>query len=132
MRFFEDSRVLVILGATNLDQMAMYHRVNSEFDTMLIQYPENGLHPVQIGQRMKEIRQTSDDVRVIILTFSPLVVNCCEPEEVVLLSRNKITGELRAVMMKDTIDFEERSKVFSLGELWLSYLDGDQEVRLIG
>ena len=34
--------------------------------------------------------------------------------------------------MTKTKDFAKRNKVYALGELWLSYADGDTEARLVG
>jgi hypothetical protein len=33
--------------------------------------------------------------------------------------------------MRQTRNFEERSKAYSLGELWLSYADGNTETELV-
>lgn len=52
------------------------------------------------------------------------------PDEVTVVTRSREHGT-RATLMKDTADFEERSKVYALGELWLSYANGEDEKPLL-
>ena len=99
----------------------------------LVEEPENGLHPSRIADIVRMLRAvaeaTSDPVQVIMATHSPLVVNELRPEEVTVVTRDTETGT-RLRPIKDTPHFEERSKVYSLGELWLSYADGKAEAPL--
>jgi hypothetical protein len=37
----------------------------------------------------------------------------------------------RVTRLRDTPKFEERSEIFSLGELWLAYANGDDESPLL-
>jgi hypothetical protein len=67
---------------------------------------------------------------VIIATHSPLVVNELRPDEVTVVTRSRETGT-KATLIKDTPSFEERSKVYALGELWLSYANGEDEAPLL-
>jgi predicted ATPase len=101
----------------------------------LIEEPENGLHPSRIHEVMRMLRAIAEGnpqrpaVQIIMATHSPLVVNELRPEEVTVVTRDPVRGtELRP--MKETPHFEERSRVYALGELWLSYADGKAEAPL--
>jgi energy-coupling factor transporter ATP-binding protein EcfA2 len=93
---------------------------------ILIEEPENGLHPARIREVMHVLREISKTTQVLLATHSPLVVNELEPEEVTVLTRKPDEGT-KGRLMKDTPNFAERSKVYALGELWVSYADGDFE-----
>jgi len=99
----------------------------------LVEEPENGLHPSRIADIVHTLRAIAEDaknpVQVIMATHSPLVVNELRPEEVTVVTRDPVTGtQLHPI--KATPHFEERSKVYALGELWLSYADGKAEAPL--
>jgi ABC-type uncharacterized transport system ATPase subunit len=96
---------------------------------ILIEEPENGLHPARIHEVMRVLREISKKTQVIIATHSPLVINELQADEVTVLTRDPATGT-QARLMKDTPNFAERSKVYALGELWVSYADGMLEQPL--
>jgi predicted ATPase len=99
----------------------------------LVEEPENGLHPSRIADIVGMLRAIAEDpkhpVQVLMATHSPLVVNELHPEEVTIVTRDPKTGT-RLRPIKETAHFEERSKVYALGELWLSYADGKSEAPL--
>ncbi len=97
---------------------------------LLIEEPENGLHPARVAEVMSVLRNESARRQVVIATHSPLVVNELQPEEVSVLTRTEEEGT-RVVLMKNTANFEERSKVYALGELWVSYANGEDEAPLL-
>lgn len=97
---------------------------------LLVEEPENGLHPARIAEVMHVLRDLSKNTQIILATHSPLVVNELEPHEVSVITRSRETGT-RATLIKDTANFEERRKVYALGELWLSYANGVDEAPLI-
>lgn len=97
---------------------------------LLIEEPENGLHPARIAEVMRVLRELSKTTQIILATHSPLVINELEPHEVSIITRTRETGT-QAKLIKDTANFEERSKVYALGELWLSYANGIDEAPLI-
>lgn len=97
---------------------------------LLVEEPENGLHPARIAEIMRVLRAISEKTQVIIATHSPLVVNELKPDEVTVVTRSRETGT-KATLIKDTPNFEERSKVYALGELWLSYANGEDEAPLL-
>lgn len=97
---------------------------------LLIEEPENGLHPARIAEVMRVLRAISEKTQVLLATHSPLVINELQPDEVTVVTRSKAHGT-KATLMKDTANFEERSKVYALGELWLSYANGEDEAPLL-
>jgi predicted ATPase len=97
----------------------------------LIEEPENGLHPARIGEVMKILREISKDNQVFIATHSPLVINELEADEISLITRDPITGS-RATRLDRTKNYENRSKVYLNGELWIAYGDGNKESELTG
>ena len=96
---------------------------------ILVEEPENGLHPARIKEIMVILREISKSTQVVIATHSPLVINELEEEEVSVVWRTREEGT-KVVRLKDTEDFELRSKTYLLGELWLSYADGETEKPL--
>ena len=97
---------------------------------LLVEEPENGLHPARIAEVMRILREVSKTTQVLIATHSPLVVNELQPEEVSIVTRDPEEGT-KVTPMKETPNFEERSKVYALGELWVSYANGDDEGPLL-
>jgi len=97
---------------------------------LLIEEPENGLHPSRISEVMKVLRAVSSHMQVILATHSPLVINELQPEEVTILTRDDKTGT-RATRMDRTTHFQQRQQVYALGELWLSFADGTSETALV-
>jgi predicted ATPase len=97
---------------------------------LFVEEPENGLHPARIAEVMRVLRAISEKTQVIVATHSPLVVNELRPDEVTVVTRSRETGT-KATLIKDTPSFEERSKVYALGELWLSYANGEDEAPLL-
>lgn len=96
---------------------------------LLVEEPENGLHPARIAEVMGVLREISKTSQVILATHSPLVLNELQGDEVTVLTRDE--NGTRATRMCDTKRFEERSKVYALGELWVSYANGEDEAPLL-
>jgi energy-coupling factor transporter ATP-binding protein EcfA2 len=97
---------------------------------VMLEEPENGLHPARIAEVVKVLREVSRSTQVILATHSPLVINELEPDEVSVVTRDPVAGT-QVVPIANTPDFEERSKVYQLGELWLAYSDGEAERPLL-
>jgi len=97
---------------------------------ILIEEPENGLHPSRIAEVMRVLRDVSNTSQIILATHHPLVINELKPDEVTLLTRTPERGTI-ATPLARTKNFEQRSKVYALGELWLNYADGDFESDLV-
>jgi hypothetical protein len=79
---------------------------------------------------MSVLRDVSKRTQVIVATHSPLVVNELKPNEVTIVTRTAERGTICTPLV-DTKNFLERSKVYALGELWLSYADGELERELV-
>lgn len=97
---------------------------------LLIEEPENGLHPSRIADVMKVLREVSRRTQIIVATHSPLVLNELQPDEVTILTRDPKAGT-RATRMDRTKHFQQRQQVYALGELWLSFADGLEEAALV-
>jgi predicted ATPase len=98
---------------------------------LAVEEPETGLHPARIAQVVQILREISKTgTQVIIATHSPLVINELQPNEVSIVTRSAEKGT-QITQMFDTADFVRRSKVYALGELWLSYANGDDEGPLL-
>ncbi len=99
---------------------------------LLVEEPENGLHPARIAEVIKVLRAIVEETntQVILATHSPLVVNELRPEEVSVVTRHEQTGT-KVTRIHETPDFAERSKVYALGELWIAYANGEDEAPLL-
>jgi predicted ATPase len=99
---------------------------------LLIEEPENGLHPTRIVDVVRVLRHLAESrqIQVIMATHSPLVINELKPEEVSVVTRPNAEQGTIVTPISQTPNFEARSKVLNLGELWLSYADGKDEAPL--
>jgi predicted ATPase len=97
---------------------------------ILIEEPENGLHPSRIAEVMRVLRSVASSAQVMIATHSPLVINELQADEVTLITRTPERGTI-ATPLSRTKNFAQRAKVYALGELWLNYADGDFESELV-
>ena len=96
-----------------------------------VEEPETGLHPARIKEVVDSLRSLSrNGVQVVVATHSPLVVNELDPSEVTVVTRDPDAGT-RIRNIGDTPEFESRSKIYNLGELWLSYANGVDEGPLL-
>jgi ABC-type branched-subunit amino acid transport system ATPase component len=95
---------------------------------LLVEEPENGLHPARIAEVMKVLREISKTTQVLLATHSPFVINELTGDEVSVVTRTEAGTQVRR--LSDTPNFAERSKVYSLGELWVSYANGEDEAPL--
>ncbi len=98
---------------------------------VLVEEPENGLHPSRIKDVVRVLREVSKTSQVFLATHSPLVVNELEPEEVFVTTRSANEGT-KVTRLDRTPNFEKRSSVYQNGELWIAYADGEQESALLG
>jgi ABC-type uncharacterized transport system ATPase subunit len=96
---------------------------------LLVEEPENGLHPARIRDVVDVLREISKTTQVVMATHSPLVVNELEGDEVTIVWRDEEAGTQTKPLSK-VARYPERSEIYSNGELWLSYADGVAEERL--
>lgn len=98
---------------------------------LAVEEPETGLHPSRIAEILRILREISTSgTQVLIATHSPLVVNELEPGEVSIVTRTPEAGT-KVKLISETPNFDKRSKVYALGELWLSYANGTDEAPLL-
>lgn len=97
---------------------------------LLVEEPENGLHPARIGEVMKLLRNVSATTQVLLATHSPLVVNELAGDEVTVITRRAEEGT-GGVLLSDTPNYDARAKVYEPGELWVSYANGVDEAPLL-
>lgn len=126
----------VRVGADSLSDGLLYFLAFSALEhvspasVVLIEEPENGLHPSRIAEVMGVLRRLSERVQIILATHSPFVINELRGDEVTVVTRPPDRGT-QTRRLADTPNFEERSKVYALGELWVSYADGKDEHALL-
>lgn len=75
---------------------------------LLVEEPENGLHPSRIADVIKMLREFSEttSTQVIMATHSPLVVNEMKAEEVTVLTRPRVSEGTRVTPLAETKNFE--------------------------
>jgi predicted ATPase len=96
---------------------------------ILVEEPENGLHPARIAEVVRVLRDVSTRVQVVMATHSPLVINELAGDEVSVITRDE--HGTHAVALSDTPTYDERASVYKNGEIWLAYGDGEREKALI-
>jgi predicted ATPase len=99
---------------------------------LLVEEPENGLHPSRISEVVKILRTIVRETgtQVVMATHSPLVINELQPEEVSVVTRTEQAGT-KVTPIVETHNFAKRSSIYALGELWLSYANGVDEEPLL-
>ena len=111
--------MLYILGYLALMYLPSPPRV------LLIEEPENGIHPNRVGDIVRILRRLVEShpvTQVVMTTHSPYLVDAFQPEEVTWCRRNE-AGDVVLTRL-DTLSEVERSlSVFSLGEIWTGELE---------
>lgn len=123
------------LGANLMSEGMLYYlayaalRHLDRVAVILIEEPENGLHPARIREVMTVLKEIAKTTQVVLATHSPLVINELEPDQVSVVRRFRDEGT-KVTPIQDTPNFARRSEVYALGELWVSYADGELEAPL--
>jgi ABC-type uncharacterized transport system ATPase subunit len=81
---------------------------------ILVEEPENGLHPAAVRDVMMLLREVSAKVQVVIATHSPAVVGELDRSEVTVLRRDD-RGAIRAVLLSDAPSLDVGPSVPALG-----------------
>lgn len=92
---------------------------------LLIEEPENGVHPQRLEEVLKILRQLVEEhkhTQVLMTTHSPYVVDLFKPEEVTLCLRGD-DGAVSVHRLSESETVRQQMKVFTLGEIWTS--EGD-------
>jgi predicted ATPase len=90
-------------------------------DVLILDEPELGLHPYAIDIVGSLINSVSNRCQVILATQSPLLVDCFEPEEIIVVERNNRESYFKRLVRADLEDWLEE---YSLSELWNKNLIG--------
>jgi len=85
---------------------------------IMIEEPENGLHPHLAEPIVQLFREASEDwgAQFLITTHNPLFLEYLEPDEIIVV--DKIDGITKTKKAYEIADFETHRKYFGLGELW--------------
>lgn len=92
---------------------------------LLIEEPENGIHPRRLGDVVAMLRELVKEsaTQVILTTHSPYAVSLFEPEEVTLCYRRN-DGSVGTKRLSESGLVARYSDLFTLGEIWTG--EGDQ------
>ncbi|HXT60360.1 MAG TPA: ATP-binding protein [Pirellulales bacterium] len=86
---------------------------------LLVEEPENGLHPgrlKEVVEMLRRICETRPGSQVVLTTHSPFLLDYAEPHEVRLFFRDE-QSNVRVHHLEDTPDIKDRLKYIMLGEL---------------
>ena len=84
-------------------------------DVLILDEPELGLHPYAINIVGGLISAASTKVQVIVATQSTVLVDCFEPEDIVVVERE---GRSSTIRQLNAEALEEWLEDYSLSELW--------------
>jgi predicted ATPase len=92
---------------------------------LLIEEPENGLHPRQLKVVADTIRTIAETqgTQIVLTTHSPLLLNHFGAEEVLLVTRDE--SGVRTQRMSDARGLEDLASEMALGELWYNVGDNN-------
>lgn len=90
---------------------------HSEGSTILIEEPEHGLHPWAVKDLMNHIRNTIEikNIQVILTTHSQQVLECLNPEELLITERDENGTHYKTI--GDIVNIENIS-MGEVGSLW--------------
>lgn len=91
--------------------------------TIIIDEPELGLHPAAIGKLGALIRRASHKTQLIIATQSVSVVDCFEPQDIIVVNRKEGQSVFERL---DGTDYSIWLSEYSLGEIWEKNIIGGQ------
>lgn len=94
---------------------------------LLIEEPENGIHPKRLDDVLKIIRElvkSQTHTQVVLTTHSPYAVSLFEPEEVTLCYKMEGAVSVKRLSKSQVVD--DLKSVFTLGEIWTA--EGDEEL----
>ena len=87
-------------------------------DVLILDEPELGLHPYAINIVGGLISAASTKVQVIVATQSTALVDCFEPEDIVVVEREGRSSTFRQLNAGDLKEWLEGFEDYSLSELW--------------
>jgi predicted ATPase len=95
-------------------------------DVLILDEPELGLHPYVINIIGGLIQSVSHHTQVILATQSTLLVNCFEPEDVIVVERRNRQSYFSRL---NPLEFQEWLEEYSLSELWEKNVLGGKPSR---
>ncbi len=93
---------------------------------LILDEPELGLHPYAINIIGGLINSVANRCQVILATQSPLLVDCFEPEEIIVVERNDRESYFKRLDSSSLTDWLEE---YSLSELWNKNVIGGRPSR---
>lgn len=97
--------------------MVIAHWSTRDSSLLVIEEPENGLHPHLSEHVVNVLRTASERRQVIATTHNPTFLDYINPDEVVLC--DKVEGFTKLRKATDVAQIEHFRKQFRLGELWI-------------
>ena len=94
--------------------------------TILIDEPELGLHPFALEMLGNLILQAEERTQLIVSTQSAPLLNCFEPEQIVVVERHEGESTFRRL---DKSDLTAWLEDYTLGELWQKNIYGGGPVH---
>ena len=93
---------------------------------LLIEEPENGVHHASLKEIIGTLKKLSEDkkVHIILTTHSPYLLDCVEPENVRVFSKDK-NGAAHAAKLSDHPEVDSLKKHFMTGEIWTELKEAD-------
>lgn len=91
--------------------------------TIIIDEPELGLHPVAINKLASLVRNVSDKTQVIISTQSTNLIDNFDPEDIIVTDRTNDGSVFRRL---NPADLESWLQDYTLGDLWGKNIFGAQ------
>ncbi|NOQ36141.1 MAG: AAA family ATPase [Methylococcaceae bacterium] len=83
--------------------------------TILIDEPELGMHPYAIEILAELFQAASTRMQVIVSTQSPALVDCFNPEDIIVVNRKQGASDFKRLDKNELSNWLEE---YSLGELW--------------
>ncbi len=98
---------------------------------ILVEEPENGIHPKRLGEIMKILRQLierQNRTQILMTTHSPYLLDLFKPEEVTLCKKRQ-DGSVGVHPLGLSTDIRKQLAVFNLGEIWTA--EGDEALAKV-
>ncbi|MCQ2252360.1 MAG: AAA family ATPase [Bacteroidales bacterium] len=92
-------------------------------DTIVIDEPELGLHPSAINKLAGLLKRASTQSQIVIATQSVNLVNCFEPEDIIVVDRLNNQSVFRRL---DSNTLDNWLSDYSLGDIWEKNIIGGQ------
>ncbi len=101
--------------------MAIRHAMRSP-EILLIEQPEDGVHYGALKDTVDTLAHLSENeqAQVILTTHSPYLLDCVEPEQVHVFSKNE-EGAVQAGRLAEHPEVDSLRRIFGTGEIWTGF-----------